>query len=291
MTSALVLGAGGATGIAWELGVLAGLRAGGVPVAETDLVVGTSAGSVVGAQLTSGIDLDRLLRAELEPPEPPTGRSPEFSWDRIGAVWMELAQTASGPEDFRARLGARALATPALPGSERIEAIVSRLPLTDWPERPLLIPAVDVASGELVVFDRDAGAPLKLAVAASCAVPMVWPPVTINGRRYMDGGMRSPTNADLAAGHDTVLVIAPIAISAMGPLMPGLGSELATLTPGGRVRVITPDEGALAAFGPNMLDPTRRVGAARAGLAQGQRAVGQVLALWPARPDAPPTAR
>jgi NTE family protein len=289
MSRALVLGGGGVTGVAWELGVLRGLEAGGVPVAEVDLMVGTSAGAMVGAQLGGGAGLDRLLQAQLEPPESSSQRPAELDWQAMGAVWLELAQSATGPEDFRARMGARALATPAMPESERIEAIVSRLPLRDWPERPLLVAAVDVASGKLVVFDRDARVPLALAVAASCAVPMVWSPVTIDGRRYMDGGTRSPTNADLAAGHDTVLVVAPIANPGMGPLMPGLGSELAALGPGSRVEVITPDDAALAAIGPNVLDPAMRAGAARAGLAQGGRAAGQVMALWTARPEAPPT--
>jgi NTE family protein len=294
MTRALVLGGGGVTGVAWELGVLRGLEAGGVPVAQADLLVGTSAGSIVGAQLGGGVDLDRLYQAQLEPPEPAGGPPARLDWQTMGAIWMELAQHASGPEDFRARMGARALAAPAVPESERIETIISRLPMRDWPERPLLVTAVDVASGELVVFDRDAGVPLPLAVAASCAVPMVYPPVSIDGRRYMDGGTRSTTNADLAAGHEAVLVVAPIANPGMGPLMPGLPSELATLGPGTRVEVITPDDAALAAIGPNVLDPAMRAGSARAGLVQGEAAAAKVMALWTAppgtRPERPPAA-
>jgi NTE family protein len=119
---------------------------------------------------------------------------------------------------------------------------------------------------------------------------MVFPPVSIDGRRYMDGGTRSPTNADLAAGHDTVLVVAPLANPGMGPLMPGLASELASLGPATRAEVITPDDAALAAIGPNVLDPAMRAGAARAGLAQGERAAARVMALWTAPPQAPPAA-
>jgi NTE family protein len=290
MTRALVLGAGGVTGVAWELGVLRGLEAAGVAVADADLVVGTSAGSLVGAQLSSGIGLDRLLRAQYEPPPESWVEHPvELDWEAVGALWMQLAQTATSPEDLRAKLGARAQAAETVPEAERIEIIVSRLPVTDWPQRPLLVTAVNVATGELVVFDRDAGVPLPLAVAASCAVPMVWPPVRIDGRRYMDGGTRSLTNADLAAGHDTVLVVAPIVNPSLGPLMPGLASELATLGPGCRVEVVTPDDTALAAIGPNVLDPSRRAGSARAGLAQGEREAARITALWTA-PEAPPAA-
>ena len=65
-------------------------------------------------------------------------------------------------------------------------------------------------NGEFVAFEKSSGVSLVDAVAASCAVPGVWPPVTINGRRYIDGGMRSAVNADLAAGYERVVVLAPI---------------------------------------------------------------------------------
>jgi NTE family protein len=280
VSRALVLGAGGVTGVAWELGVLRSLEAGGSPVTDADLVVGTSAGSLVGAQVTSGVALAELVERQLEPPDPTWERPVELDLAGMAAGWVELAQQASGPEDFRARIGARALEASVVAEDERVAAIISRLAVRDWPARPLLIAAVDTGSGEFMIFDRDAGVPLPLAVAASCAVPMVWPPVTIDGRRYMDGGMRSVTNVDLAAGHDTVLVIAPIASPGMGPLMPGIDSELRKLSPGASVLVVNPDEAALDAFGPNLLDPSRRAAAARAGLAQGERLVAEVAALW-----------
>lgn len=290
MTRALVLGGGGVTGVAWELGVLRALEAGGVPVADADLVVGTSAGSVVGAQLTSGVGLDRLVQAQIEPPDSSLERAVDIDWGRMGAAWLQLAQSASDAQDFRARMGAMARSTPTVPESERIEIIRSRLPVADWPSKPLLITAVDAASGEFVVFDRDSRVPLPLAVAASCAVPVVWPPVTIDGRRYMDGGIRSPTNVDLAGDHDAVLVVAPLVNFGL-PHMPGLDSELESLRPGTRVTVISPNEASLAAIGSNVLDPAMRPGAARAGLAQGEHAVDEVLALWSAQPEAPPATR
>ena len=96
------------------------------------------------------------------------------------------------------------------PEQERIDVIGSRLVSTEWPERPLVVTAVDTETGEFTTFDRDSGVPLVSAVAASCAVPGVYPPVTIDGRRYMDGGMRSAANADLAQGYDRLVVLAPI---------------------------------------------------------------------------------
>lgn len=286
MRRALVLGGGGITGVAWELGLLAALHAGGVPVADVDLVVGTSAGSVVGAQLTSGVPLDRLVERQLEPPEASMELYTEIDVQALGGAWMASAQQARDPEDFRARMGAAALAADTVPERERIEVIRSRLPSADWPAVRLLITAVDTSTGKLVVFDRDAGVPLPLAVAASCAVPLVWPPVTIDGRRYMDGGIRSVTNADLAAVHDAVLVLAPILWNDLGPLIPGLDSELRQLPPDAKVVVVSPEEASTDAIGPNPLDPRRRPGSARAGLTQGAGLVERASQLWAPAPPA-----
>ena len=87
------------------------------------------------------------------------------------------------------RIGAVALATETVPEPVRRDVIAQRLPSHDWPDRVLRLTAIDTATGELVVFDRDSGVGLVDAVAASCAVPGAWPPVTIAGRRYMDGGV------------------------------------------------------------------------------------------------------
>jgi NTE family protein len=136
---------------------------------------------------------------------------------------------------------------------------------------------VDVATGEFRVFDRDAGVPLVLAVAASCAVPGVWPPVTIEGRRYMDGGVRSGSNADLAAGYDRVVVLAPL-VRAIGP---GVGAQVEALRKNGsRAELVTPDPAALKAFGRNVLDPAKRADAARAGRTQSASAIDRVRSVW-----------
>ena len=87
--------------------------------------------------------------------------------------------------------------------------IAQRLPSHDWPDRDLRISAIDTATGELVTFDRSSGVGLVDAVAASCAVPGVWPPVTIGDRRYMDGGVGSSVNMALADDCDVVVVLVP----------------------------------------------------------------------------------
>ncbi|MPZ82623.1 MAG: patatin-like phospholipase family protein [Actinophytocola sp.] len=269
---ALVLGSGGITGIAWEWGMLAGLTAAGVDLTDADLVVGTSAGSVVGTQVAAGLDVTRRYESQLEPPDGGTGAT-------IGTgVLLRYGLAMVGPRaQVAARIGRYAArARTGTSAEDRVSVIEALLPVREWPDRALRITAVDVATGEFRVFDRDSGIPLVRAVAASCAVPGVWPPVPIDGRRYMDGGVRSGANADLAAGYERVVVIAP--------LTRGLGtfpdSEVEALRSESRVELVTPDAAALKAFGRNVLDPAKRADAARAGLAQSAAVVDQVRAVW-----------
>jgi NTE family protein len=210
---ALVLGGGGITGIGWELGVIAGLAEAGVRLQDADLVVGTSAGSVVGAQLLSGTSVEDLYAGQLRPA---TGEI-AASLGVGGLVRWILASLSSRNETkVRARIGRMALhAKTAATAEERRAVIASRLPSHDWPARArLLVTAVEASTGAFRVFDRDSGVDLVDAVAASCAVPMVWPPMPIAGHAYVDGGVCSSANADLAASADRVVVIAPIARAA-----------------------------------------------------------------------------
>jgi NTE family protein len=271
----LVLGGGGVTGIAWMTGLLAGLAEAGIDLTSADVVVGTSAGSVVGAQILSGPTLEDLYAAQLTDP---TGELAA----RMGATAMLRFITAAvwpGDEQkARARLGRAALRARTVPEAERRAVIERRLPNAEWPERRLLITSVDAETGELRVFDRSSGVPLPEAVAASCAVPIVWPPITVGGRRYIDGGVRSATNADLAAGCDRVVVIAPITFA----LRRGsrIASQLASLGASVRSVVISPDAQARKAIGGNVLDPAHRVVSARAGHAQSAVVAESVAAVW-----------
>jgi NTE family protein len=273
---ALVLGGGGVTGIAWETGLLAGLAEAGIDLTSADLVVGTSAGSVVGAQiLAAGPTLEDLYAAQVAEP---TGELAA----RMGATAMLRFITAAvwpGDEQkARARLGRAALRARTVPEAEPRAIIERHLPNAAWAERRLLITSVDAETGELRVFDRSSGVPLPEAVAASCAVPIVWPPITIGGRRYIDGGVRSATNADLATGCDRVVVIAPITFA----LRRGsrIASQLASLGASVRSVVISPDAQARKAIGSNVLDPAHRVASARAGHAQSAAVAESVAAVW-----------
>jgi NTE family protein len=272
---ALVLGGGGVTGVAWELGILAGLADAGLDLTDADLVVGTSAGSVVAAQVTGGTDLAVLYERQL------AGPGAEIA-AKIGPGfllrWLIAVRAARTVEAVGTRLGRLALRADTVSEAARRAVIATRLPAHEWPDRRLLITAVDAGSGEFTAFDRDRGVPLVDAVAASCAVPGVWPPVSINGRRWIDGGVRSPANADLAAGCDRVVVLAP-APYGFGPVT-GVAAQVTRLRTHARVVAVSPDRAARRAIGRNVLDPARRADAARAGRAQAAAVAAAVSDVW-----------
>ncbi len=278
--TALVLGGGGITGIAWEIGMLAGLAEAGVDLSGADLVVGTSAGSVVGAQVTSGAQLEALFARQLEPPV--DEKVARMTRSNLAQYGWALLRSRGRDVEFRRRVGALALAaekaglTPT--EQERIDVIGSRLVNAEWPARTLLTTAVDAETGEFRTFDRDSGVPLVQAVAASCAVPGVYPPVTIDGRRYVDGGMRSAANADLATGYERLVVLAPI-VRGVGPVA-SVDAQVTALV--SRVAVVSPDRASRTAIGRNVLDPAARAPSAKAGRAQAASVVERVAETWTA---------
>jgi NTE family protein len=273
----LVLGGGGITGIAWETGLLLGLQDLGVDVAAAEVVVGTSAGSVVGAQLTTGIGLAELFDRQVAPP----ARAPLASIGpgvMLGFAWSML-QARGDLEAFGRHVGrwsARRAAAGKLPTlAARFAAIRERLPIQEWAgDGRLLVTAVDVDSGALRVFDGTDDVSLVEAVAASCAVPGVYPPVPIGGRTYVDGGARSGSNADLAAGCDRVLALTPVD-RAIGP-MRSAGQLLGAVPH----LVVSPDAVSVEAIGKNVLDPAQRAASARAGREQAATVASRVLELW-----------
>lgn len=280
-TRALVLGGGGVAGVAWELGILTGLHERGVEMQEVDLLIGTSAGSVVGAQLASGVALESLLASQLAPVEQSRERMALFDVTQMREMLTQaVATSAPDFKAIRARIGAYALAAPTISEAERRSIIEARLPAHTWSQRRLLIVAVDAESGEEYVMNRTSGVSLVDAVAASCAVPGIWPPVTIAGRRYMDGGVRSATNADLAKGFDRVLVLNPLGAYA-NSFGTGPAAEVAALEQeGSRVLMIEPDISSAMAIGQNPLDPATRKPSALAGRTQGRELGTSVVALW-----------
>ncbi len=284
---ALVLGGGGSTGNAWLIGVIAGLFDTGLDVTTADLTIGTSAGSTAGAQLAGATPTELLSAVLAAAPRQGTsfGRAPNRPvtdhLDRLG----KIIASAENAADLRRRLGLAALdLADASDGSRQAQwraMVAARLPSNRWPQRNLLITAVDAQTGEPVVFDRDSGVDLVDAVAASCSSG---PAYAIGDGRYIDGGYRSNAeNADLAAGYGRVLVLSPFGGRSLTPL--SWGTHLSTHVEqlrahGSRVEMVFPDSGSEHLFGANAMDPSLRPPAARAGYQQGTNLAEQLTEFW-----------
>ncbi|WP_210254817.1 patatin-like phospholipase family protein [Methylocapsa sp. S129] len=293
---ALVLGGGGASGNAWLIGVIAGLFDAGLDVTQADLIIGTSAGSTAAAQISSATQPPELLANILAAPQPRTGAvGPDRGPVPIGpaANHMEITSriigAAEDAADMRRRMGAAALEVDA--ASHRSAqtqwraTVAARLPNQLWPQRRILIPAVDAHTGEPVVFDRHSGVDLVDAVAASTSNGFGVPPYSIGGRRYINGGYRRNENVDLAAGYARVLVLSPFGGRSLHPLHWGthLAAQADELRArGSRVETIFPDSDSQNALGGGMkvMDLSRRRPSAQAGYNQGRALADQLTEFW-----------
>ena len=294
----LVLGAGGAVGHAFHAGVLAALAGEtGWDARDAEVIVGTSAGSLVGAFLRAGLSGPDLAARTCDAPMSEEGR---VLVDRAEAATQHLPPIPSRPPrrqglpgmsapgallraafpPWTARPGA--LAAAVLPeGRISTEVIATGLRafFDQWPERSLWINAVDLQTSRLVTFGR-AGAPgaqVPEAVAASCAIPAFFAPVSIEGVRYVDGGVHSPTNADLVAGLglDLVVISSPMSIARNSARLAAdqaarrvarfaLVREVARIRRRGTpVLTFQPTAADLAVMGINAMDPSRRADVAR----------------------------
>ncbi|MCX4744316.1 patatin-like phospholipase family protein [Kitasatospora sp. NBC_01287] len=268
----LVLGPGGLAGTAWTVGLAHGLRRDGVDLGEADLIVGTSAGAIVGALLATGQDLERLAASTRDP-----AHRPKVDPGRMGEVFAVLGDRGLERGEARRRVGRLAL-DGADPEAEQalLAGRAALIGAQAWPERRLLITAVDASTGEPVLWDRDSGVPLVSAVAASSAFPGAAPPVAIDGRRYMDGALREGTNADLAAGARTLVVVEPMAHlfprEALDQQLASVGADtVVTLGPDpAAVRAFGTDPGDLAAWGPSF----------QAGVQQAAEVGAQLRSAW-----------
>lgn len=283
-TRAVVLGGGGPVGIAWEAGLIAGLAQAGVRLGDAEQIHGTSAGAAVGALLALGWSPEQLLGAlatlgSLAAAPPPAAGAPSFM------EIMQRAATGGGTREAAlAEVGALALTAQTMSEDAYLANFAGTLGQAQWPERRFACVAVDTASGVAATWDNNSGVALARAVASSTAVPGVFPPITINGRRYMDGGVRSSTNADLALGAALVLIVAiPI------------GSDPATLeaaraqreremdvlrAAGASVTLIMPDAASLEAMGADLMDAGRALGAVGAAIAQGANEAAALRDGW-----------
>ena len=290
MSRALVLGGGGPVGIGWQAGLLTGLREAGVDVADADLIVGTSAGSVVGAAIASGRDPKEAIAVDEAPAaSEPSGGGDEAGLAEFMSIIAEAAGNPEGAEAVRARLGTLALQAATMPEPQWLELFTAFADLP-WPDR-YACTAVDTSTGAFKVWRADDAVPLQHAIASSCAVPAVFPPVTIGASRYMDGGARDILNADVAAGHDTVLAVsctlieipAGLAPPAMEALFAVTRNQLDHLRDGGsKVEVIVPGAEMLeiSGYGMHLMDFSRASAAYDAGVRQAADEAARIGGAW-----------
>ncbi|MGZ7446121.1 patatin-like phospholipase family protein [Paenibacillus sp. TH7-28] len=273
---AVVLGGGGITGMAWEIGILAGLLEAGVALQEADRIIGTSAGAFVGVALASGYDLNKLFNEQHEPADSEVSAAASES---LMTAWLNAFSIGGkDPRRIGAAFGDIAKSNPEpVSAAVRRSAVLARLVTTDWPEK-LRVTAMEVETGQLHLFDRASGIPLIDAVSASGAVPGIWPMVRINGKWWMDGGMVSTTNAREAEGYRRIVILAPMPEG--HGLIPGAMEDAATLHANAEVVLITPDRASLEAIGPNPYDPARRSRVAVAGKAQGIGIASSIGNKW-----------
>ncbi|MNM34419.1 Patatin-like phospholipase [compost metagenome] len=275
-TRAVVLGGGGVTGMAWEIGVMLGLSEAGVDLGKADAIFGTSAGSFAGAALASGSNLLELFAAQSEPAE---AEIPASAGAEVREGWRNAFITGgSDPEKVGLAFGELAKRFPApVPPELRRRAVQARLKAEEWPEK-LRVTAIEADTGALHVLGKESGLSLIDAVSASGAVPGIWPIVHAGGRAWIDGGMVSPANARLAQGYERIVILAPMP-GGYG-LIPGAAEEAAAMERASKVSLIVPDANSAKAIGPNPYDPSRRGPAAIAGREQGSGLAEAVRRMW-----------
>jgi NTE family protein len=287
MSQALVLGGGGPVGIGWESGLMVGLAGAGVSLVTADQIIGTSAGSVVGAQLALGIDVVETLTLAAAP-LPITADGGAGMDALFGAIAASIAGRATH-EETRVAVGRVALETATVDE----DTFVSRFSTVEgarWPAS-FCCTAVDTATGALKVWDAAAGVALPRAVASSCAVPGIFPPITLDGRRYMDGGMRTSLNVDLAAGADVVVAFSCMALSVpdgfSNPVTDAINAVQSAeidrlIASGSRLEIIAPSDEFLeiSGWGLNLMDTTRVQAAFDAGRRQGEVEAARIGPFW-----------
>ena len=294
MKRALVLGGGGPVGIAWHHGLVIGLREEGIELRDADIIVGTSAGSLVGTRLADGQDLAQPAPGgqRLGLPLAEGGMDTEKVVE-IFKLWNEALEVEQMDAARRQAIGRLACEARTCSPEVWIAATGGSTGVADWPLAPscdLRIVGIDVARGERVLFDRESGVPLHKAIAASCCVPGMFPPVEIDGTYYIDGGVGTGTSAEYAdrGGEErtpeVVLAIAPMCTRtiAVGTCAEAaLEFEAADLRArGADVCVVFPDEKDVEAFGPSLMDPSRTGAVTERGIERGRELARGEAAIW-----------
>ncbi|MBF6182297.1 patatin-like phospholipase family protein [Nocardia otitidiscaviarum] len=185
-------------------GLAAELRRRGIDLSSADSIVGTSAGAIVGAALATGRDLESFADHQGPGADARPAPKPEL----LASVFSLLFDPRLDRNMVRRKVGQLAMAEdPAQP--RHLEPMQWLVGGSDWPDRLRVV--VEAESGERQVWSSGSGVPLATAISASHALPGAFPPVVVDGRYYIDGGVWSTTNADIAADTDILVVIEPLA--------------------------------------------------------------------------------
>lgn len=275
-TKAVILGGGGVTGIAWEIGVITALLQEGINLSDADVIIGTSAGSFVGTALASGYDMKKLYDSQF------IRNESEVNVSVSSEVMKSWAEAFIYGKDDKKKIGKLfgdiSKKYPSKISKEDRQAVVeSRLTTTIWPSK-LKVTAVDAETGYLHVFDKDSGASLINAVNASGAVPGLWPMVTFNDRNWIDGGMVSSTNAFLADSYDKVVILSPM--PQKYGLVSSVKEDAEEMQKRAAVSLIIPNNDSILAIGKNPYDPSRTPFSAQAGFKQGIKEVADIYKTW-----------
>jgi NTE family protein len=281
LVRALVLGGGGAVGVGWQTGLLTGLCEAGVDLAGTEAITGTSAGAFVGALLASGRDVTGALTslAALGQSIDPDGLA---AGDQAFLSARRQASLDTDPRQALRALG-RAAQEASTPAEDAYLGLFGTLDRTAWPPG-FRCTAIDTETGDLVVWDEGSGVPLLHTVASSCSIPMLFPTVTIKGRRYMDGGILSHLNATAAPPADVLLVVSCHPLGSRGAgadsaLAATANAELAQLRETTRLIAVEPDFSDIEVPA-NHMDPKSAIQALQIGKRQAEREAPAILAAW-----------
>ena len=285
-----MLGGGGPLGVAWETGLVAALLDAGVDLRAADLTVGTFAGSVVGSQLTNGVDFHAIMERLSQPVERPESLNVEPDLAIAGQIFQKWASTPDSTDALRAEIGALAVQAKAAPEDVWTGVFEEILAGLDWPQQRLAITGVDVDERRV----RRVGARLRRAARAGGGVELHDPGPLRAGerararrwRRFMDGGVRSFNNADIAKGHERVIVLSPFGWNNEGMnamVRTWNEREVALLErEGSAVELILPDAATQATVGTHLLDASKAPETVKTGYAQGEALAGRMKEFWEA---------
>ncbi len=286
-TFALVLGGGGLLGAAWEAGLIAGIAEEEAGITRADRLIGTSSGAIIGLQIALGRAPGDIFQGQIamaedyikqNPVRPESSPSPAGQPPIIQEI-LKAALEGDVPRELLAKIGRIALEAPALPEEPFVAQFQPLLkPGERWPDRFVCI-ALDVEDGTLAVWDKDSRVDPVRAIAASAAAPFVVTPIQIHGHRYMDAGLRSTTNADIAKGFDRVVIVAPSAAFMPELKIPAKREVAMIEQAGGKAILITPDKYSTEAMGFNPMDAARSGAVARTAFKQGKEESGAIKEL------------